>query len=112
MSPTATTSKVEPSRPCSTSARKTRRPMRPKPLIATLTAIDVSFSSCARDRRSLTPEILDGRELALHRLHQIVEIRERVPVGVESPVQPAVVAEERDAQGLIREQGHQRVAGE
>ena len=39
ISPTATTSMSLPTMPCSTSARNTRRPMRPNPLIATLTAI-------------------------------------------------------------------------
>ena len=37
--PTATTLISLPTRPCSTMARKTRRPIRPKPLIATLTGI-------------------------------------------------------------------------
>src|SRR5258706_588069 len=39
MSPTATTSTSLPTSPCSTIARNTSRPMRPNPLIATLTAI-------------------------------------------------------------------------
>src|SRR5947209_19074886 len=39
MSLTATTSRVLPSRPCSTRARKTSRPMRPNRLIPTLAAI-------------------------------------------------------------------------
>ena len=42
MSPTATTSMSLPSRPCSTRARKTRRPMRPNPLIAIRVLISIS----------------------------------------------------------------------
>src|SRR6266540_3036963 len=41
MSPTATTSSSLPRRPCSAMARKTRRPMRPNPLMATLTGMCV-----------------------------------------------------------------------
>src|SRR4051795_7839203 len=44
MSPTATTCTSLPSKPCSAIARKTRRPMRPNPLIATFTAIFSLFS--------------------------------------------------------------------
>src|SRR5687768_16810332 len=40
MSPTATTSRSFPMRPCSEMARKTNRPKRPKPLIATFTGIE------------------------------------------------------------------------
>ena len=43
MSPTATTLMSLPTNPCSTRARKTKRPIRPKPLIATLTAIVFVF---------------------------------------------------------------------
>src|ERR1035438_6076003 len=44
-----------PTRSCSTIARKTRRPMRPNPLIATLTAIIVFQITCKIGTRMLSP---------------------------------------------------------
>jgi len=40
-----------------------------------------------------------------------VQVRHRIPVGVEPPVEPAIVAEQRDAEPLLGEQRHQRVHG-
>ena len=55
ISPTATTWTSLPTRPCSTIARNTRRPMRPNPLIATLTAIIVFQIKCKIGARILSP---------------------------------------------------------
>ena len=57
ISPTATTSMSLPTMPCSTSARNTRRPMRPNPLIATLTAIIFYpfLKKCVKNRTASLP---------------------------------------------------------
>src|ERR1700690_468319 len=66
MSPTATTSMSLPTKPCSTSARNTRRPMRPNPLIATFTAIYFYFYFRGSNSLFLIPndKILPGRARA------------------------------------------------
>jgi len=55
ISPTATTSTSFPTKPCSTIARNTRRPMRPNPLIATLTAIIRFQIICKIEQLSISP---------------------------------------------------------
>jgi hypothetical protein len=54
-------------------------------------------------RRRAPPlgERLERRELGGERLDQRVKVGQRVPVGVEPPVEAAVVAEEGDADALL-----------
>jgi hypothetical protein len=54
-------------------------------------------------------ELAQQLELLFEPFDEDVQIGQRLPVGVEAPVETAVVAEQGDAERLIAEEGNQRV---
>src|ERR1035438_6684385 len=83
-----------PTRSCSTIARKTRRPMRPNPLIATLTAIIVFQITCKIGTRMLSPRAspsmrnLHWGTCGAHPRPRLGPGDERTAVDVESQLPP------------------------
>src|SRR3990172_11815860 len=62
--------------------------------------------------RAFPSELAQEFELTRDGQHEVVQVGQRVPVGVESPVQRAVVAEDRYPEGLVLEERHERIGRE
>jgi hypothetical protein len=80
------------------------------PRIVVLRRRSSAYDSGAREAVGHPRRFLELAERPVDREHEVVQVGDQVPIGDESPAELAGVAEQRDAERLVREERQHRVA--